>query len=42
MKNGRIDFELYEGNIKYLHPGYEEVIFHIIFDANMGDNFRRR
>ena len=42
MKNERIDFELYEGNMEDLPPGYQEVIFHIIFDVNMGDNLRCR
>ena len=39
MKNERIDFELYEGTVEDLPPGYQEVSCHIIFDVNMGDNF---
>ena len=35
-------FELYEGNVEDLPPGYQEVSCHILFDANMGDNFRRK
>ena len=34
-----IAFELYEVDVEYLPPGYQEVICHIIFDVNMGDNF---
>ena len=42
MKNGRISFEIYEGNMEDLPPGYQEVSCHIIFDVNMGENFRRK
>ena len=42
MKNRRIDFEIYEGNLEDLTPGYQEVSFHIIFDVKMGDNFCRK
>ena len=41
MENVRIDFELYEGNVEDLPTGYQEVSCHIIFDVNMGENFRR-
>ena len=40
MKNVRNDFQLYEGNMEDLPTGYQEVSCHIIFDVNMGDNFR--
>ena len=40
MKNVRIVFGLYEGNMEDLPTGYQEVSCHIIFDVNMGDNFR--
>ena len=40
MKNVRIDFELYEGNVEDLPTGYQEVSCHIIFDVNMGMNIR--
>ena len=39
MKNVRIDFELYEGNIEDLPQGYQETSCHIIFDVKIGDNF---
>ena len=42
MKNGRIAFEIYEGNMEDLPPGYQEVSCHIIFDVNMGENFFRK
>ena len=41
MKNVRIAFELYEGNVEELPTGYKEVSFHIVFDVKMGENFRR-
>ena len=41
MKNMRIIFELYEGNVEDLLTIYQEVSCHIIFDVNMGDNFLR-
>ena len=42
MKNVRIAFELYEGNVEDLTPGYQELSCHIIFNVNMGDNYRRK
>ena len=42
MKNVSIAFELYEVNVKDCPPEYQEVSCHIIFDINMGDNFRRK
>ena len=38
----RIDFEIYEGNVEELPPGYQEVSCHIIFDVNIGDNLCRK
>ena len=38
MKNVRIAFEEYEGNIKDL-VGYQEVKCHMIFDIKLGENF---
>ena len=35
MKNVRIDFELYEDNVEDIPPGYQEVIFHLIFDVKI-------
>ena len=35
----RINFRLYEGNVEDLPPGYQEVIYHIIFDVKMGKIF---
>ena len=42
MKNLRVDFEIYEGNLEDLTPGYQEVSFHIIFDVKMGDDFHSK
>ena len=42
MKNVRIYFDLHEVTVKDLSLGYQEVSCHIIFDVNMGDNFRRK
>ena len=42
MKKVRITFELYEGNVEDLPPGYKEVSCHMIFDVNMGESFRRK
>ena len=36
----RIAFEIYEGTVEDLTPGYQEVSFLIIVDVNMGENFR--
>ena len=42
MKNVRVYFEIYEGNVEYLPPRYQEVSCHIIFGVNMGNNFCRK
>ena len=42
MKNVRIAFEPFEGNIKDLPPGYQKINCHMIFDIKMGENFRRK
>ena len=41
MKNVRIAFEVYEGNVSDL-VGYQEIGCHLIFDVKMGENFRRK
>ena len=41
MKNVRIAFEEYEGDIKDL-VGYQKVKCHIVFDVKLGENFRRK
>ena len=41
MKNSRISFELHDGNPKEL-IGYQEITCHLIFDINLGENFRRK
>ena len=41
MKNVRIAFEEYEGDVKDL-VGYQKVRCHIIFDVKLGENFRRK
>ena len=40
MKNVRIDSQEVAGD-KIL-PGYQEIRCHMIFDINMGENFRRK
>ena len=44
MKNVRIAFELYDGNIEDLvkDQGFTKINCHIIFDIKMGENFRRK
>ena len=42
MKNVRVAFEIYDGNVEDLSSGYQEVSCHIIFNVNMGDNFHRK
>jgi Reverse transcriptase (RNA-dependent DNA polymerase). len=42
MKNVRIAFEEYYGNIAELPPGYQRINCHTIFDVKMGENFRRK
>ena len=41
MKNIRIAFDTYDGDIDDL-VGYQFVKCHMIFDVNMGENFRRK
>ena len=41
MKNVRVGFEVYEGDVKDL-VGYEEIRGHLIFDIKLGENFRRK
>jgi len=41
MKNVRIAFEEYDGDIKDL-VGYKKLDMHMIFDIKMGENFRRK
>jgi hypothetical protein len=40
MKNVRIAFEEYDGNLEEL-IGYEEITGHLVFDVKLGENFRR-
>ena len=42
MKNVRIAFGLYEGTMEDLPPRYQDGSCHIIFDVNMGENYRRK
>ena len=42
MKNVRIAFEVFEGDVATLPPNYSEVKCHMIFDVKMGENFRRK
>ena len=41
MKNVRIAFEVYEGDISDLKD-YEHISGHSIFDIKLGENFRRK
>ena len=43
MKNVRIAFEIYEGDINELvKKGFTKIDCHMIFDIKMGENFRRK
>ena len=42
MKNVRVAFEEFEGDIKDLPPEFQKIKCHIIFDVKMGENFRRK
>ena len=42
MKNVRIAFEEFEGDVSVIPPGYQENRCHMIFDIKMGENFRRK
>ena len=43
MKNVRVAFEIYDGDINELtSKGYTKIDCHIIFDIKMGENFRRK
>ena len=42
MYNLRPDFEVWEKDILVLPPGYQNITCHMIFDVNMGRNFRRK
>lgn len=39
MKNVRIAFELFEGDVSSLQ-GYQEITGHLVFDVKLGENFR--
>ena len=40
MKDVRIAFEEFEGDVSAITPGYQEIRCHMIFDIKMGENFR--
>ena len=42
MKNVRIAFEIFEGDIKDIPPRFQQIECHMIFDVKMGENFRRK
>ena len=44
MKNNRVAFEIYEGDIEELvkEQRYTKIKCHLIFDIKMGENFRRK
>ena len=41
MKNNRVAFEEYEGDISKL-VGYKRITGHMVFDVKLGENFRRK
>ena len=41
MKNFRIPFEVFEGDISELKD-YEFISGHLVFDIKLGENFRRK
>ena len=41
MKNVRIAFEEFEGDVSAIPPGYQEIRCHMIFDIKMGETFHR-
>ena len=42
MRNVHIAFKEFAGTEKEILPGYQYVDCHMIFDINMGENFRRK
>ena len=42
MKNVRIVFEIFEGEVKDIPIGYQKVHCHMIFGIKMGESFRRK
>ena len=42
MKNVRPAFKVFEGGIQQLPSGFQEITCHMIFDAKIGENLRRK
>ena len=42
MKNVRVAFRKYSGKQSEIPSNYTKINYHIIFDFNMGENFRRK
>ena len=42
MKNVRIAFEIFEGEVKDSPIGYQKIDCHMIFDMKLGESFRRK
>ena len=42
MKNVRIAFKIFQGEVKDIPIGYQNVDCHMIFDIKMGGSFRRK
>ena len=42
MKNTRPDFEVWKKDISKFPPGYKNNTCHMLFDVNMGKNFRSK
>ena len=42
MKNICVAFELFDGEVSDIPPGYKEINFQLIFDKKMGEKFKSK
>ena len=42
MKNICVAFELFDGEVSNIPPGYKEINFQLIFNKNMGEKFKSK
>ena len=42
MRNVRLAFEVWEKDVEYIPPGYQQIKCHMIFNVKMGEKFRRK
>ena len=42
MRNARPAVKVWEKDVEHTPPGYQQIKCHMIFDVNMGGNFRRK